>query len=50
MGIGRLDPHALSPTGLAAVVMAGATGLMIIFVLLMQCLVMIQGMLERNWV
>lgn len=47
MGFRRLDPHALSPTGLIAAVTAGATGLMVIFALLMQCLVTIQGMLER---
>ena len=48
MGFGRLDPHALSPTGLIALVTAGATGLTVIFVGVMQCLVLIQGILERT--
>ena len=47
LGLGRWDPHALSPAGLIGLVLAGATGLTVIFALLMQCLVMIQTMLER---
>lgn len=48
MGHRRFDPDALSPAGLAAAVLAGATGLSLMFVLLANSLVAIHDFLVQT--